>query len=730
MRLNKRNALLGCSLIAAQVPANAVQAQTSPDRGASQDGTSEADGREGGLETIVVTAQKRTENLQDVPIAVTSLSANALEAKGVENVLDLNAVVPSLSYTTQAASASPRIRGVGTSNSTGGNENSVSTYVDGVYYASAPASVLSLNNVEQITVLKGPQGTLFGRNATGGLIQITTRTPGQDFEGEVKATYGNHDTFGGDIYLGGGLAPNLAADIAVHYLDQTDGFGVNLLTGNDVNKSRDISLRSKWIADLGAATRVTAIFDYSDSIYRGPAHRPVRATLPATGQPFRGGDFDVDSDIDPRSKVEQYGMSVEVRHDLGSVELVSISAYRESTWDVRFDSDSTPAPLIDAQVYQKDRQFSQELQLVSEDTGAFQWVVGGFFFDARAKWDPAILTVTAAGIINTIRTTQSTKSFAAFGQGTYDLSERTSATLGLRWTTEEKSIDGSGTVRVIGPGFIVPQGPYAASQSVDKLTWRFALNHQLADNVMAYASYNRGFKSGGFDPGKSAAAASFNPEVVDAFELGLKSEVLDRTVRFNAAAFYYDYKDIQLNTYQAGLLAIYNGDSAKIYGVDADLTVSASRNLRLTFGGSWLHGRYGDFPITATAPVPGGGIAQLPDISADGKRLQSTPDYQLNAGFDYSIDLPTAALRLAANLFHSGGWYSTPENRAYQPAYTTVSASATYFFDAAEKYSLKLWGRNLFNQAYANSITTQIPFADFVSIAPGRTLGATLGLRF
>ncbi|MCJ8159006.1 TonB-dependent receptor [Sphingomonas sp. LaA6.9] len=717
---------------AAQAQAQAEPpAQVQPAEAAQEVQQTEAEGpSDGGLAEIVVTAQKRAENLQDVPIAVTALSADALSAKGVGSVIDLNSVVPGLSYTTQAAAASPRIRGVGTAIATGGNENAVSTYVDGVYYASAPASVLSLNNIAQITVLKGPQGTLFGRNATGGLIQITTRDPGQDFEGQAKLTYGNHDTYGGDLYLSGGLTTGLAADLAVHYLNQSDGFGTNLFNGKDVNKSRDFSVRSKWKAELGSDTTATVILDYTDSKSIIPAYRPVTGVLPITGVPFTGGKFDVNSNVQPHSKVEQYGGSLELRHDFGDVELVSITAYRHSDWDIRFDSDSLPQDLINADILQLDRQFSQELQLVSNGSGPFNWVLGAYYFNARGGFEPGVVAGPGLNFVSTIDTRQRTKSFAGFAQGTYRFTDQTSLTLGVRLTSEKKSIEGSGDFFVINPGIHVPQGPYEASDTVTKPTWRIALDHKLTDDVMIYGSYNRGFKSGGFDPASSGSAKSFKPEVLDAFEIGLKSEFFDRRVRLNGAAFYYDYRDIQLNTFQNGLLAIYNGDSAKIYGLDLDATAVPIDGLTLTAGVSLLHGRYGDFPITQTALLPNGGVTALPNISADGKRLQNVPDYQFNAGFDYKIPLDTGSISLAADFFHSGRWYSTPENRLNQKAYSLVNGSIAWFIDTDEKYSVRLWGRNLFNVAYADQLTTQIPITDFVTIGRGRTFGATLDIKF
>lgn len=690
----------------------------------------EAVARSEGLEEIVVTAQKRSENLQDVPIAVTAISAASLEAKGITSALDLRAIVPGLSYTTNATIGSPRIRGVGTAIAGSGNENAVATYVDGVYYASSTGSVMSFNNIEQVAVLKGPQGTLFGRNATGGLIQITTRDPSESFEGSIKATYGNHETIGGDLYLTGGLAPGLAADVAVHFYDQADGFGVNLFNGQDVNKSRDLSMRTKWKLDLGSQTTATMIWDYSKIRAVLPVFRPVSGVPALDGNFFTGKKFDANSDKQPFSRLEQWGGSLNLAHEFDGAKLVSITAYRSTDWNGFFDADSLPTDLLSVRVTGPDRQFSQELQLLSSDEGALSWVLGAYYFRAAGGYSPALIGGTGSDFMLTLNTRQRTESVAGFGQATLKFSEMTSLTIGARLTNEVKRMKGRADYYVISADLHVPQGPYADKISVTKPTWRVALDHQLNDDAMVYASYNRGFKSGGFDPGSSSAALSFKPEVLDAFEVGLKSEIMDRRVRLNGAVFYYDYRDIQLNTFVSGLLSIYNGKSAEIYGVDFDVTAAPTDNLTLTGGLSWLHGRYGDFPITVTQQVPTGGIVQLPDESAKGKRLQNTPDWQLNLGFNYDIPLSSGHIQVAADYSYSSRWYATPENRLGQKGYSLFNASLTWSVGEQDKYSMKLWGRNLGNVAYADQLTIQVPVTDFVSMAAGRTFGATAGVRF
>ena len=683
----------------------------------------------GGIADIVVTAQKREERMQNVPVAVTAFSSDSLLSKGVVSLTDLATVTPGLVFPTVGIGGSPRLRGVGTQISAGGNENSVATYVDGVYFPSAGANVMAFNSIAQVAVLKGPQGTLFGRNATGGLLQITTRDPGQTFTGNAEVGYGNRNTFTGNAYLGGPLGSGLAADIAVDYKNRQDGFGVNLYNGQKVGTMESFSVRSKWKAQLGDATTATLIGDYSRLKGAFPAYRPVPDELPLTGQPFAGNKFDVNSDVQPMSDNEEYGVSLNLQHEFGGVKLVSISAYRHGEWKFDFDSESLPLPILSANGAVPDKMFSQELQLVSTGGGQLDWALGLYYFNRKSGFVPAHLVAPALGFLQDFSTRQNTESFAGYGQATYRVNDSTAITAGLRLTTEKKSYFAQGVFHNLAPAFDAPLGPTADSKKVTKLTWRAAIDHHLNKDVMIYASYNRGFKSGGYDPTSVAVASYIRPEVLDAYEVGLKSDLLDRHLRINAAGYYYDFKDIQLNTYLNGLPAVYNGKSAKIYGFDLDVTAIPVDGLTLTAGVGYVHDRFDDFPIAATGLIPTGGIFQLPDISAKGKRLPNTPDWTVDLGAEYKVAIGAETLAASVDYFHSGKWFSDPENRLAQRAYSLVNASLKLSF-AEDRYSIRAWGRNLGNVAYASQLFPQVPVADVVAYAEGRTFGVTLGAKF
>ena len=718
----------GATLVAvpafAQVPAPAAAQTPAAPESAEQ---------EGRLADIVVTAQRRSENLQDVPIAVTAIDATTLEAKGIDSTTDLGSVTPGLTYTTVVGSALPRIRGIGTAISLGGNENPVATYVDGVYIASAAASVLSFNNIEQIAVLKGPQGTLFGRNATGGLIQVTTRDPRANPEMQASLTYGNLDTIGGNLYVTGGLTGGLSADLAVYYNDQRDGFGRNLTTGSEVNKARDFAVRSKWKLELGPDTTVRLAGDYSDGRAVAPAFRPLYDSLPISGVPFTGGEFDIENDIDPQVTREQGGISLNVAHDFGGVDLVSITAWRKGNFRAIFDIDKLPVFISRSDLSETQRQFSQEVQLLSSASSPFRWVLGAYYFSSTGAYAPLVIDNVPNDII--IRSEQKTASVAVFGQASYDLTDRTGLTLGLRYTSENKDYVATGRV-VLASGTVVNNPTVTGELDASKLTWRAAIDHRIDDNVLIYLSYNRGFKSGGFNPQRfQLPTAPFEPEVLDAVEVGVKTDLLERRVRLNGAAFYYDYKNIQINSFQAGISTIYNAASAKLYGLDLDATAIASRNLSFTLGLSLLHHRYGDFPgaVISTPAVPNGTIIRGGNMittgNAQGNRLSLTPDWTVNVGVDYVIPLSSGEIRLSANYFHSDGWRAEADNRIGQGPYDLVNAAATWKVGDDGRYSVKLWGKNLGDVAYAVQMNAQ-PQSDGIAVGPGRSYGVTLGVAF
>jgi iron complex outermembrane receptor protein len=683
------------------------------------------------LEEIIVTAEKREQSLQSVPLSVSALSAENLESSGFTSVSDLPMAIPGLTYSENGTVASPRIRGVGTQNVQAGNENAVATYVDGVYIASSAAQVLSFNNIEQVAVLRGPQGTLFGRNATGGLIQIKTRDPLDELEGRASFTYGNLDTIGANLYVTGGLSANLAADLAVYFSDQGEGFGTNLANGQDVNASETLSLRSKWLLGLGDNTDIRLILDYTDASSDNSAFRPVSGSLPVTGVPFTGDDFDVDTDVQPRASVEQWGASLDLRHAFSNMEFTSITSYRESQWDVDLDVDILPAPFIGVFAESPDEQFTQEFQLQSSADGVLSWTVGLFYLEATGAFEPVVFDGSALlDFIITANTSINTESIAAYAQGTYYFTDNTALTVGLRQTSETKHFTGNQSVFVPSFSLTIPSPQVNDKTEDDAFTWRVALEHQLSDDIFVYASLNTGFKSGGYDVGNGAQALPFEPEELNALEIGMKSEWFDRRLRVNTTVFYYDYENVQLSTFSNGGPLITNGDEAEIMGLEIEATALLSERLTITSNLAVLDSEFGDFFIEPTIALSAGGVGTGPSESAKGKALPFSPDWTGGLAIDYRVPVGAGSLLMTADYFYSDGWFAAEDNRLQQESYSLTNVSLTWYPNQAENINVRAWGRNLGDTDYAMQMSSQVGFADFVSMAPGRTYGVTLNYDF
>ena len=705
-----------------------------------------------GIQDIVVTAQRRSERLQDVPVAVTAATASRLAAVGIQSSQDLSVITPGLTIPQTSGYTQPRIRGVGTTSNGPGVENPVATYIDGVYIASAPSSLLTLNNIDRIEVLKGPQGTLFGRNATGGLIQIITRDPKPTPGAAFNLTYGNYQTIIGDAYVTGGLSDIISADLAMRYEHQSKGYGTNLFNGQDVGKlDHDFAGRAKLLVEPADGTTIRIALDYEDrDSDRDIQHlRPEAGVfdfnIPPFGGPFPlGGTYDVNQNYEFKNKLKAGGASLQVNQEFGAVSLQSISAYRKSTYQFNLDLDLLPIDGFTAFSKAKFSQFSQELQLSSNDNGPLKWVAGLFYFHSKDGWQPINIGIgplvnqavpgAAVNIID--QNYQKTDAFAVYAQATYEILTDTNITLGGRYNYERKSVSGTDTTLVFGtpvlstpfprPGLGIP-----TKINFKRFNYRVSLDHKFTPDVMGYVSYNTGFKSGGFVLAK-VDAQPFKPEDIKAAEAGLKTQLFDRRVRLNAAAFYYDYKNIQVQRFDAGSQLIYNGAKAEMYGLDLDGEIVLTRGLSITGGFSWIHARFKSFPQAdlivpkAGCPVPPpGGVVPC---EAAGNRLPQTPDYTFNIGGDYSIETDIGKIALNATYYRTGKFYAAPDNVAFQKGYDLINASISWT-DPDDHITVKLWGKNLGKTVYTTSLIEGFTGVD-VSYGYPRTYGITAGFKF
>lgn len=712
------------------------------------------------IDEIVVTAQKRAQNAQDVPVAITALNTEALAATGALGTSDLKAVVPSLNITTGVAGFGlPRIRGVGASGQGPGIENPVAVMVDGVYYGAAFGVLQSLFDTRQVTVLKGPQGTLFGRNATGGVIQIDTRNPEFTRSGSLQAGYGNYDTTNLAGFVTGGVSDTVAISLSGQYEKRGEGFGVNRFTGNDIQDGESWAARAKLLYQPSENTSLLISLDGNARDAADPAFRNF--TLNALGQDVTqliinaGGDpeYDIYSDVDPQFSASQWGASATFEHEFANFTFRSISAWRETELRTFFDPDGTTQPRLRIDNNNYDKQFTQEFDLISNGDGPLDWVVGAFYMWNSAGQDPGRTTGTTTfggnGYSDTI-TDVRLKSYSAFAEGTYALTDATNVTLGLRYTSDERAFEAhtdtyNGATTVFTRGALISD-----ARDFSKLTWRAAVDHRFSSQVMGYASFNRGFRSGTFVP-QASPVIVLEPELVDAYELGLKTDLFDRSVRFNIAAFYYDQTNVQVQQVIAGVNSVYNANGAEIRGVDADFSWRLTDNFRIFGGIGYADAHYTEFTnaiISTPYPLPAGFVIPTGQTcrgtfgnpltqlggnclligDASGNKLQNTPE--LTGSIGGTLDIPTSVgvFTVAGNYYYNDGFVGTADERVVQGNYSTVDSSVTWR-NTKDNLYVRLWAKNLTDEFYRTQLSATNSGDNGTSGAP-RTFGVTVGMDF
>lgn len=681
------------ALLLNAVPAYAQSAATGPqDEGAT-------------LSDIVVTAQRKAERLQDVPISVNAATSEQLLERGITelNTTTFSALVPALTGNFNNGRGGFFLRGVGNSNLLINNEQSVALYVDGAYIAATSGNVLELSNIERVEVLKGPQGTLFGRNSTGGVIQVITKDPsldGMTFNGSIG--YANYRTVKAAAYASAPLSGNLAMDVAFLYKSRDRGTHYNGLLNRDTGDYDNYDIRSKILFEPSDRTQIRLSGDFSRIRTGEGETRRVNGTLKLSGQPVEQVGFrDYYTNTPPRNFFKKYGGLLRIDHDLDFAKFTSLTAYRGTKGNTDNDADSG-SDLHTRSVFDlRQRNWQQEFQLASPAGSKLDWLLGVFLYDSHASVNPGIVTGTVAGPsgILSSRGFQSTKSGSVYGQATYELIENLKLTAGLRFTTERSKIRGVRNLGTVNP--TTPTVP--GKIGFDKPTWRLALDYDFTDRVHGYVSYNRGIKTGGFNILNPSITTAYAPETIDAYEVGLKSELFDRTVRFNIAGFYYNYKDIQTQQTNGQVIVFVNAAKATIKGIDADFEIAPTRQLRINGGFVLLDSKYKSFP-GAVAYTAQGGAAFTYD--AKGQRLPFASPLAASLGATYTIPSSVGEFSVSAIATYNDGFdlvssgpKNRPDLRVFNDNYTLVNGRVAWT-SLDETFDLEFWANNLTNKDY------------------------------
>ncbi|MBA4306913.1 MAG: hypothetical protein C0429_09285 [Sphingopyxis sp.] len=710
-------------------PIGAVQAQDSE---AQQEEASPSQNEETeGVADIIVTAQYRRENLQRVPLAISSISGESLQSAGVSDLTGLSAGVPGL-YLSSYSTLSPQmfIRGVGSNDDGITSEGAVGVYLDSVYVGRASSALFDLFDLERVEVLRGPQGTLYGRNTNGGAIKIETTQPRPDFQAGLELGYGNFDQRSARGMIGGGLSEKAFAKLSVAYKAR-DGWSRDLATGRKLNDEDSLSLRGQLRFEPNEVIDLTFSIDYSRDRPTSSFKEVIGGTLFGLYQesPDRfTGSYDLAEAFIRRNMV---GGSAVLNWDLGGASLSAVTGYRATNIHYTEDYDSTPLPVVSIDTQQRTRQFTQELRIVSkEGDSPLSWIAGLFFLSDRGRaTDHFILPYFGLDDELTLARTRTT-SIAGYGELSYRLTPELKITVGARYTHERKRLALQRQYLPIAGGAPVDFVPLTEPRiSFDNFSPRFVVEYQASEAILGYASLTKGFKSGGFNnfPANPVAAATpFSPEKITSYEAGFKGTFLDRKLRLNASAFLYDYSNLQVfapidTGGQVPVVQITNAAKARVKGFEIELQANPVSNLRLFANYAHLASRYREF--------------QFGTLDLSGNALPRAPRDTLNLAAEWSPPLnDTLDLNLRGEYVYSSNLFFSPFNDPdLQTGNVGLFNASLRLENNKHGWSLSLYGRNLTNKHYlAHGIDAMAVNFDLKTgqLAAPRQYGIALGWKY
>ncbi len=722
-----RTLLAGCggmALAAAIAPATALAQDT-----AGADAADESAGN-----VIVVTARRREERAIDVPISLTAVSGEELAQRGALDITDVGNIAPNVTLESSRATNSTLsafIRGIGQQDPVSGFEQGVGIYLDDVYLNRPQAAVLDIYDVERIEVLRGPQGTLYGRNTIGGAVKYVTKRLPQDAYFKARATYGTYDQAEGVVTAGVPVSDLVRVGASIARLSR-GGFGDNLTNGlENYNKDVWAGRASMELGGYGEPVFLRIQGDYTrDKSNPRGGHRLIPGLN--SGAPVLDNVFDTRGALnDPVQDVESYGvmMSGEIKFS-DALTLRSISAWRKDSTDTPIDFDALPAVDLDVPGSYFNEQLSQEVQLLWDDGGALTGLLGFYYLDAKADtlFDVRIFT-TFPGLTAFTEADVDTETYAVFGDFTYDLTDQISLSVGGRYTWDERTASilrqnylGGGSPIFGGAGvpFGAPSTDFTGSRKFKKFTPRASISFMPTPDHNIYASYSKGFKGGGFDPrgvGANAPAASpgnptdaevasflsFRPEEVDSYELGYKGSLMDGRVNVAVAGFYADYTDVQIPGSVAcsvgGLPTfcgiVSNAGKASFKGIEFEGSARLGSGFSLSASAGWIDAKYDEY-IT--------NIGGVPTDVAQHRKVQNTPEFTGSGTISYNMPLGDGDLYMGATASYRSktNQFELPNPYIDQGGYALVDASVVYKAPG-NRWSIGVFGKNLFDKEYKTS---------------------------
>ena len=728
--------LTGAAISALTAPAFAAQAQEVQEQPSATQ-----------VEEVIVTARRREESLREVPVAVTALSSERLELTGAADVTVLQQQTPNATVQVARGSNSTLIsfiRGVGQQDPLWGFEPGVGLYLDDVYVARPQGAVLDIFDIERIEVLRGPQGTLYGRNTIGGAIKYVTSRLDPEPELMLRGAVGS---YGQVDLIASGSAPlgdtfRVGGAIASY---NRDGFGENLTTGAD-HYDKDVlagRLSAEWAptADLFFRVAYDRVEDNSNARH---GHREVAGAAP--GSDVLPSVYDTRAGLGDDNYVETEGLSLTAEWTISDMlTFKSITARREGATDTVIDFDGTPSPTLDIPAYYADDQFTQEFQLLFNGA-RWQGVAGVYYLDGHAEgaFDTIVgnlgVSIGNGGFVDT-------ESYAVFADFNFDLTDRRRVAVGARYTEDEKTgfvnratyLGVGQTPLTGGPAAtpLVQNTMYTNTRSFDQFTPRVSVSYDLTDDLTGYAAFSQGFKSGGFDMRGDALATpdtveGYDPETVDSYELGLKGYAFDRRLTFSSALFYSDYQDQQVTTQvptATGIASfVDNVGASTIYGAEFEGSLWLTDFLTANFAVGYMKAEFEEFIRYNLTTM------QYEDIS-DQVVVQNSPRWSGYLGVTWMGDVMGGELAVTPSVAYRDDFsqFEFPNPILDQEGYALVDLSAVWT-SPDRRWQLALHGKNLTDEEYRTG-GYNFPgalFGDSISAfyGPPRTWTAAVQVRF
>lgn len=742
------------------------------------------------LQEVVVSAQKRDESLQSVPLSLTTFSQEKLDLMGATNLDGVQQSTPNLDFAQQSGGQNNTrvtVRGIGTETLESGGDPGVALHIDGVYVGRNSAAAIDIFDVQRVEVLRGPQGTLYGRNANGGSINIITRRPQDKLEIDGDLTVGSYNWFRARGVLNVPLADSVAARLAV-FSDTRDGYEKNLWSQGRDGGDKDnhgARLQVQWQGDNGNTMLLRGYDERFGGV--GPATRFLGADLPTadgyppvyaiglSSGPVPPAGTNIMADVyrnptpaigDPvlplpknlleiRKDAPEYvdqairGVDFEGSWQLANAVLLrSLSSYQTNKNDILVDADNSELPIETRRRRNNAHQFSQEFNLLSTGEGRTQWIFGAYYYLERLTED--LWTKTQAGLVplnfrlppgavpggggveQHQHQNYETMSYALFGQASFKLTDAVKLTAGVRETWDHKKQSRSGGGRIDSTtGILFNVGTVgflsadSSEQSFKDPTWKLVLDYTFQNENMMYVSYSRGSKAGGFDfnsPTVDGVLTAYEPEKLDAYEVGSKNRLFDDRVQFNVAAFYYDYTNLQTFRLTTFGPRTDNAAASTIKGFEAELIVAATDALRIDASAGYLDAKYDQFFIDI--PPPG--------VDYSGNVLNNAPKWTLHAGAQYTWPVGSNNLLARVDWSYKDDIYFDRANSPLdmQKAYSLVNGRLRY---DARKWYVDLFGSNLLDKTYVVAQLINPPFncgCRTVNVGAPRMYGIMFGVRY